>query len=61
MLVRVSKFSAPRLPYALYPVGLSFHIFCVHFFFHAALGPGVYSASNRYEYQKHKNNHVSGE
>jgi hypothetical protein len=27
----------------------------------AALGPGVYSASNRNEYQKHKNNHVSGE
>jgi hypothetical protein len=25
-----------------------------------ALGPGVYSASNRNEYQKHKNN-VSGE
>jgi hypothetical protein len=27
---------------------------------HAALGPGVHSASNRNEYQKHKNN-VSGE
>jgi hypothetical protein len=27
----------------------------------AALHPGVYSASNRYEYQKHKNNNVSGE
>jgi hypothetical protein len=26
----------------------------------AALGPGVYSVSNRNEYQKHKNN-VSGE
>jgi hypothetical protein len=26
----------------------------------AALGPGVYSGSNRNEYQKHKNN-VSGE
>jgi hypothetical protein len=26
----------------------------------AALGPGIYSASNRNEYQKHKNN-VSGE
>jgi hypothetical protein len=26
----------------------------------AALGPGVYSASNRNEYQKHRNN-VSGE
>jgi hypothetical protein len=29
--------------------------------FAAALGPGVYSASNRNEYQKHKNNNVSGE
>jgi hypothetical protein len=27
----------------------------------AALDPGVYSASNRNEYQKHKNNNVSGE
>jgi hypothetical protein len=27
----------------------------------AALGPGVYSASNRNEYQKHKNNNVCGE
>jgi hypothetical protein len=27
----------------------------------AALGPGVYSASNRNEYQKQKNNNVSGE
>jgi hypothetical protein len=27
----------------------------------AALDPGVYSASNRSEYQKHKNNNVSGE
>jgi hypothetical protein len=27
----------------------------------AALGTGVYSASNRNEYQKHKNNNVSGE
>jgi hypothetical protein len=27
----------------------------------AALGPEVYSASNRNEYQKHKNNHFSGE
>jgi hypothetical protein len=25
------------------------------------IGPGVYSASNRNEYQKHKNNNVSGE
>jgi hypothetical protein len=27
----------------------------------AALGPGVYSASNRNEYQKHQNNNVSME
>jgi hypothetical protein len=26
-----------------------------------SLGPGVYSASNRNEYQKQKNNNVSGE
>jgi hypothetical protein len=26
-----------------------------------ASGPGAYSASNRNEYQKHKNNNVSGE
>jgi hypothetical protein len=26
-----------------------------------ALGPGVYSDSSRNEYQKHKNNNVSGE
>jgi hypothetical protein len=29
-------------------------------YFPAALGPGVYSASNRNEYQKHKNNNVMG-
>jgi hypothetical protein len=27
----------------------------------STLGPGVHSASNRNEYQKHKNNNVSGE
>jgi hypothetical protein len=27
----------------------------------AALAPGIYWASNRNEYQKHKNNNVSGE
>jgi hypothetical protein len=32
----------------------------MHLILPAALGPGVYSASNRNEYQKHKNN-VSGE
>jgi hypothetical protein len=29
--------------------------------YYAALGPGVYSASNRNEYQKQKNKIVSGE
>jgi hypothetical protein len=35
--------------------------FYIHLILPAALGPGVYSASNRNEYQKHKNNNVSGE
>jgi hypothetical protein len=34
--------------------------FEMYLIFPAALGPGVYSASNRNEYQKHKNN-VYGE
>jgi hypothetical protein len=34
--------------------------FSIYFIPPAALGPGVYSASNRNEYQKQKNN-VSGE
>jgi hypothetical protein len=34
-------------------------IFQIYLILPAALGPGVYSASNRNEYQKHKNN-VSG-
>jgi hypothetical protein len=29
--------------------------------FPSALGPGVYSASNRNDFQKQKNNYVSGE
>jgi hypothetical protein len=36
-------------------------IFKIYLILPAALGPGVYSASNRIEYQKHKNNNVSGE
>jgi hypothetical protein len=32
----------------------------VYLILQAALGPGVYSASNRNEYKKHKNN-ISGE
>jgi hypothetical protein len=36
-------------------------IFLIYLILPAALGPGVYSASNRNEYQKHKNNNVSGE
>jgi hypothetical protein len=35
--------------------------FLIYLILPAALGPGVYSASNRNEYQKHKNNKVSGE
>jgi hypothetical protein len=35
-------------------------IFSIYLILSAALGPGVYSASNRNEYQKQKNN-VSGE
>jgi hypothetical protein len=35
--------------------------FLIYLILPAALGPGVYSASNRNEYQKHKNNNVSGE
>jgi hypothetical protein len=34
--------------------------FSIYLILLAALGPGVYSASNRYEYQKQKNN-ISGE
>jgi hypothetical protein len=35
-------------------------LFSIYLILQAALGPGVYSASNRNEYQKQKNN-VSGE
>jgi hypothetical protein len=35
--------------------------FSIYLIFPAAMGPGVYSASNRNEYQKHKNNNVSGD
>jgi hypothetical protein len=35
--------------------------FKIYLILSAALGPGVYSASNRNEYQKHKNNNVLGE
>jgi hypothetical protein len=35
--------------------------FSIYLILLAALGPGVYSASNRNEYQKQKNNNVSGE
>jgi hypothetical protein len=36
-------------------------MFSIHLILPAALDPGVYSASNRNEYQKQKNNNVSGE
>jgi hypothetical protein len=35
--------------------------FLIYLILPAALGPGVYSASHRNEYQKHKNNNVSVE
>jgi hypothetical protein len=35
--------------------------FKINLILKAAFGTGVYSASNRNEYQKHKNNNVSGE
>jgi hypothetical protein len=35
--------------------------FLIYLILQAALGPGVYSASNRNEYHKQKNNHVSRE
>jgi hypothetical protein len=35
--------------------------FSIYLILPAALGLGVYSASNTNEYQKHKNNNVSGE
>jgi hypothetical protein len=36
-------------------------IISIYLILPAALGPGVYSACNINEYQKHKNNNVSGE
>jgi hypothetical protein len=35
--------------------------FKIYLILPATLGPLIYSASNRNEYQKHKNNNVSGE
>jgi hypothetical protein len=35
--------------------------FSIYLILPAALGPEVYSTSNRNEYEKHKNNNVSGE
>jgi hypothetical protein len=36
-------------------------IFSIYLILPAALGPGIYSASNRNEYQQQKNSNVSGE
>jgi hypothetical protein len=36
-------------------------IFKIYVILPAAISPGVYCAFNRNEYQKHKNNNVSGE
>jgi hypothetical protein len=41
-----------------YPMKRFFKIYLI---LPVALGPGIYSASSRNEYQKHKNNNVSGE
>jgi hypothetical protein len=35
--------------------------FSIYLILPAALGPGFYTASNRNEYRKHKDNNVSGE
>jgi hypothetical protein len=39
----------------------SLNSFPIYLILAAALGPGVYSASNRYEYQKEENYNVSVE
>jgi hypothetical protein len=36
-------------------------IFSIYLIIPVALGPGIHSACNRNEYQKHENNNVSGE
>jgi hypothetical protein len=43
------------------PNEVNIFFFSIYLILPAALGPGVYSDSNRNEYQKQKNNHVSGE
>jgi hypothetical protein len=53
MLYATNRKVASSIPYAV--------IFSSYLILPAALGSGVYSASNRNEYQKHKNNNVSGE
>jgi hypothetical protein len=40
---------------------MRFFFFLIYLILSAVLGPGVHSASNRNEYQKHTNNNVSGE
>jgi hypothetical protein len=42
------------------PVEMNGFFFSIYLILLAALGPVVYSASNRNEYQKHKNNNVTG-
>jgi hypothetical protein len=43
------------------PEGRGFETRLKYLILPASLGPGVYSASNRNEYQKQKNYNVSGE
>jgi hypothetical protein len=41
-------------------IKVSVFSYSIYLILPAALGPGVFSTSNRNEYQKHKNNNVSG-
>jgi hypothetical protein len=44
-----------------FETGWGEYTFVIYLILPAALGPRVYSAPNRNEYQKRKNNNVSGE
>jgi hypothetical protein len=46
--------------YAAKPDEVNNFLFSIYLFLPASLGPGVYSTSNRNEYQKQKNN-ISGD
>jgi hypothetical protein len=65
--VRYGTYAPTYAPQEPYSTTYSFHfklrIMSIYIIstFKKRLGPGVYSASNRNEYQKHRNNNVSGE